>query len=487
MSESGSGTAWAAMLGVEVMNAAELQAPTAPTFDAGIAQFRAPGQQDIEPHGERFLEADAYSLGLQAVVYGYATVPLYRLLIERTQDTASPQFLGFNRFRHGRRPATPTDRAVAMPEVDILRSEAWLDLSQEPLVFTVPDTGGRAYSASFQDLFGNASNIGRRTYGTGAGRFALVPPGWRGTLAEELTPFRVSTRYLRVLLRLPIEAGEDLTAVRALQDRFSFLPLGAYCGAQAALERPLPSAPPLGQPLPPLEFYRLLADALQAGGLPEGDEGLVASFARFGLRLDRSFDSETVSAATRRGLIRAYDDAVSMIEGSADRIGQDVNGWSRADLAMYGRNYLYRAAAALQALDANVKEECLAFTAFADQKGTPLDASRCNYLVRFAAGALPPVDAFWSIALYDGTTEGLVENALKRYAVGDRTPALSFGTDGSLEIRIQSAPPPNAAAANWLPAPVGPFCLRLRAYQPRARMLTGEWSPPAVFPFARES
>ena len=487
MSEVGNATAWAAMLGVEVLNAAELQTAKAPAVDAGIAQFRPPGQEDNEPLGERFQEADAYSLGLQAVVYGHATVPLYRSLIERTQDTTSPQFLGFNRFHHGRQPATPGDSAARTPEADMLRSEAWLDLSQEPLVFTAPDTGGRAYSASFQDLFANASNIGRRTYGTGAGRFALIPPGWRGTLAEELVPFRVSTRYLRVLLRLPLEAGDDLPAVQALQDRFSFLPLGAYHGAPPALRKPLPAAPGAGQPLPPLEFYRLLADALQAGGLPDGDEGLVASFARFGLRLDRPFDAEALPAATRRSLIRAYDDAVSMVQDSANRIGQDANGWNRADLAMYGRNYLHRAAAALRTLDANVREECLTFTASSDREGAPLDASHGGYLVRFAATDLPPVEAFWSITLYDRTTEGLVENELRRYAIGDRTPDLTFGDDGSLEIRIQATPPANGRAANWLPAPGGPFFLTLRAYQPRARMLRGEWTPPAVLPLTREN
>ena len=207
---------------------------------------------------------------------------------------------------------------------------------------------------------------------------------------------------------------------------------------------------------------------------------MVASFARFGLRLDRPFDAEVLPAATRRGLIRAYDDAVSMVEDSASRIGQDTNGWNRADLAMYGKNYLHRAAAALRTLDANVREECLAFTAFSDREGAPLDANRSGYLVRFAATDLPPVDAFWSITLYDRTTEGLVENELQRYAIGDRTPDLTFGDDGSLEIRIQATPPPNAIAANWLPAPGGPFFLTLRAYQPRARMLRGEWTPPAV-------
>ncbi|WP_162906859.1 DUF1254 domain-containing protein [Algihabitans albus] len=494
MTEAGRPVFLATMLGLEGWDPDRPQAASAPRGAPAITQFRIPDHDDILPAGERFQELDAYSLGVQAMIYGYGSVALYRGMVARTQAPDHPRLrdpgsIGFNRFRHGRvrvgHPPAPDDSAAGTPNPDIVTSDAWLDLSEEPAVFTVPEMSGRYYTACFQDLFANATNIGRRTYGTGAGRFAIVPPGWTGDLPEELTPFHVSTRYLRVLLQISLEGLEDMPAVQALQEQFSFLPLCVYCGATARLRSAELPAPAAGQPLPPLEFYRLLADALRAGGLPDCDKGLVSAFARFGLRLDRRFEAEALPPAVRRGLVRAYDDALAMIEESARQIGQTLEGWTHADLGMYGRNYLQRAAASRLYPAANVKEEALAFTAVADREGAPLDGGRAGYRIRFAPGELPPVNAFWSLALTDRRTDRPFENDLRRYTIGSRRDGLVFDADGGLELLIQENAPANGQAANWLPAPGASFSLVLRTYQPRPAILRGDWTPPPVVPLPR--
>jgi len=97
----------------------------------------------------------------------------------------------------------------------------------------------------------------------------------------------------------------------------------------------------------------------------------------------------------------------------------------------------------------------------------------------FAPDALPPVDAFWSVTMYRRDAYPLVANALNRYSIGDRTPSLVFGADGSLTLRI-SHEPPGDSGSNWLPAPEGPFHLMMRLYVPRPEVLDGSWVPPPV-------
>ena len=473
MTETGRPVMLATMLGLEGWDPVDQGLTPPPRAEVRPAQFRAPCHEDILPASDRFLELDAYSLGIQAVIYGCAPVALYMRMMEMAGDSTSPEFVGFHRFRHASAPTA---------EPNIVTSEAWLDLSEGPAVLTVPDMGGRYYTACFQDLFANASNIGPRTYGGGAGRFAILPPGWSGELPEEVTPFAVASRYLRLLLHLETESPEDALPLQALRSRFGLQPLQAYRGGVLRQATALPPSPSLVQPLPPLEFYRLLGEALRAGGVPERDRGLVAAFARFGLRPDRRFAPEELSPATRRGLVEAHDDALAMIDGSASQIFRSLGGWSTADLGMYGDNHLQRAVASRQQPDANVKEECLTFTAEADGEGVPLDGGKHSYLLRFAPGALPPVNGFWSLALAERSSGRPFAHALRGQTPGSRSEALALDADGGLEIRIQATAPANSRAANWLPAPTAPFCLVLRSYRPRPAMLEGDWHPPPVVP-----
>ncbi|MGV6807653.1 MAG: DUF1254 domain-containing protein, partial [bacterium] len=238
-----------------------------------FTQFREPGYRDIIPADPAFREMDAYALGLQAFIYGYVAVEEYRTMIEMVQDKASPQFVGFNRFNHGRRLATPDYAAFKSPNSDTLYSNAWLDLSREPVVLSVPDTKGRYYTANFLDMFSNASNIGRRTYGTGKGKFLIIPPGWNGSLPEGLEPFFVSTRYMWILLRILVDGPDDLAAAHQLQDSFSITPLSVFLGGKPTAQNPLPEAPRVSASLEPIDFYRILNDALNHGGILPGDTG----------------------------------------------------------------------------------------------------------------------------------------------------------------------------------------------------------------------
>jgi hypothetical protein len=147
-------------------------------------------------------------------------------------------------------------------------------------------------------------------------------------------------------------------------------------------------------------------------------------------------------------------------------------------MGVYGNSYLKRAIIAMVGLGANPPEDAVYPMSVVDAEGKPLDAAS-KYVLRFKKDEIPPVEAFWSLTLYD--QDGFpVPNELKRQALGDRD-KLKFHSDGSLEIYIQAGSPGKDRKANWLPAPKsGPFGVVLRLYAPKREVLDHRWVPPAV-------
>ena len=142
---------------------------------------------------------------------------------------------------------------------------------------------------------------------------------------------------------------------------------------------------------------------------------------------------------------------------------------------------LLRAAGAQAGLYGNSALEALYPTYFTDADGEPLDASKHSYTLTFAADALPPVKAFWSLSMYDGKTQLFIENRLDRYLLNSAMlDEFERGEDGSLTLYIGSEAPDDGLEANWLPAPEGPFYLVMRLYGPEDSALDGRWVPPQV-------
>jgi hypothetical protein len=194
--------------------------------------------------------------------------------------------------------------------------------------------------------------------------------------------------------------------------------------------------------------------------------------------------SEQTTGATRRGLVAAAKVGPRLIERAVAQANAYSrvrrNGWlvSLGYIGDYGRNWLGRAVVAEFALGANTAPETVYPTAHTDSRGRALQGSH-RYRIRFAKGNLPPADAFWSLTMYNARNY-LHPNALRRYAIGDRTRGLRRGSDGSLTLAIQSTRPRGALAANWLPAPRRHFRLIMRIYEPRRSVLRGRWTPPPV-------
>jgi hypothetical protein len=193
----------------------------------------------------------------------------------------------------------------------------------------------------------------------------------------------------------------------------------------------------------------------------------------------KSFDLSKADPAVKAGLEPAPKDAQALMAWKVPTLARIANGWSMNTdtMGVYGNYYLKRAIVAQEGLGANLPEDAIYPLNLADNAGKPLDGANA-YTIHFAKSEIPPVDAFWSITLYD--PQGFqVANPLNRFAVSSW---MKFATnaDGSLDLYFQNESPGQDKEANWLPAPKGPFNLTMRLYAPKSEALTGKWNPPPV-------
>lgn len=436
-----------------------------------VTQFQQPRLPDVVPGDPVARRKWAQALAFDATVYGTASVLQYVQLHQQAVDAKAPGYTGFNRFAHGRELAAPGYQAFKSPNADTLYSNAWLDLRPGPVLFTVPDTQGRYYTANFIDMYANASNIGARTFGTRAGRYLIATADWQGKVPAGAKLFRVSTPHAWILLRILATDKADIARATALQDRFQLAPLAKV--APAPLDYPPPDADTA------LGFFRILDFVLRTNGYPASEQSLVARYRGIGIAGAAAFADAAKDPEIRAGLEAGFAEAQQVIKASLSQGGRMVNGWRETgDKGRYGANFLYRSVITTLGTGSNVSDESTSFTTFADASGQPLDGATGQY--RLVLSPPPPVRFFWSVTVYDARTKELHPNPIGRYLINDRTPGLAYRPDGSVVINLQTGAPTGPAAANWLPVPPGPFYLGLRAYGPTPEVTEGKWAPNPV-------
>jgi hypothetical protein len=341
---------------------------------------------------------------------------------------------------------------------------------------TVPEIRDRYHTFQLLDAWTESfAYLGTRATGGEGGTWLLAPPGWSGTLPAGAARIDVPTPQAFLLGRVLVNDDADVTNATALTAQLTIAPLDATA----------PATPPLGAaPGPPAEtgddglaFWDELGDALAIDPpTTDAQRALQGRLAALGVGPGRHPSGEVsdrkIRGALQAGIARGQEHIQQIIDGTST-----VNGWRfRTDIGTYGDDLDTRAAIARNGWGANVPAEAVYPSAVVDSNGATLDGTN-QYRVRFAADALPPVHAFWSLTLY-GPDRFFVENPLHRYALGDRS-GLAHGPDGSLDLYIGSEPP-SGPQANWLPAPPGEFSLMLRLYLPDATVLDGRWVPPAI-------
>jgi hypothetical protein len=231
--------------------------------------------------------------------------------------------------------------------------------------------------------------------------------------------------------------------------------------------------------MPAEKFFAYAAELMKVNPPHITDEPIVARMKRIGLTPGMSFDFAKLDSRVVKALEGAPAAAQELMAWKIPTLARVVNYWSMNTdtMGVYGNYYLKRAIVAQFGLGANLPEDAVYPLNLADESGKPLDGAN-RYSLRFEKGAPPPVDAFWSITLYD--PQGFpVANPLNRFAVSSWMP-FKYEADGSLTLYFQNDSPGADREANWLPAPKGPFNLTMRLYAPRSEVLTGKWNPPPV-------
>ncbi len=427
--------------------------------------------------------AEARAIAKEAWLYAYAPLQGYQTLWNQTQNKAFPGYVGgFNRFRHYSRSATPADKDIVTPNNDTPYSWAWLDLRTEPIVLSLPAVPApRYYVNQWFDLYThNFAYTGVRSTGRGAGTYLFAGPHWKGTVPKGITQvFRSETDFVGTLTRTQLNGPDDIPALKAIQGQYVLTPLSRFTGQPAP-----PPAPAVAWPAwdaskaEGIGFITYLNALLPFMPAVPSERAMRARFARIGIGPGLPFDPARLDPKLRTALEEGVAEASQELKAKAQQqtSSQGFFG-SRQQL---GSDYLtFRSMGAMLGIYGNSSEEAFYATQQTGPDGKVLDG-RKRWVLRFEPGQLPPVTEFWSVTIYKLPERLLVENPIQRYSIGDRTSGLKLGTDGSLEIYIQSENPGTEKVSNWLPAPAGPFFFVARLYGPRDPVLKGTWTLPRL-------
>lgn len=420
------------------------------------------------------LEADGYHLGLSAYLWGYPLVRMERLMRQYSDVSGGVSATSYrgpvNTIGWARELATPSAKDMPTANNDTLYMSAVVVLD-EPFVLSVPDTSDRYYVINVFNMWQELEHyIGRRTTGTAAARYVLVPPGWSGSVPADAIRLDVSTSKVWLWGRLRLAHGEPIGPVRDLQDGFT---LGSMSGTTTTSK--LSAMPSINGN--DLGFFEHLAFALASNAVKPADEALFAQFTRIGLTAD-GFDQAKLTAEARSGVVRALTDGPAVAVSSMASTASERNGWTWVTgLDSFGFNYPMRSLVAGCYLGGNGEREAMYPVRYTDADGRTLNGAH-RYELKMSQE--PPVDAFWSLTMYNADDKMLVENPIDRYKVGTDTEDLKKAADGSVTIVIQADQPDGASEVNWLPAPTGDFYLILRMYQPSDAILDGTYQLPQV-------
>jgi hypothetical protein len=432
----------------------------------------------------RISQTDAAAVAADAFVFGYPLVLMHLMQVSMT-DVAAPDparmRAPINRLVHARELPAVSAGDPDGPRADTLRSSAWLDLAEGPLLLTVPETHGRFYVMSMIDLWTHVfASVGARTTGTAGGTYAIAAPGSSlARLPADALSIVAPTRMVKLagLLQVDPAGGED--EAHAVQDGFVLEPLEPRrdAGAPPAPARHTPPVTAVER-MEPRAFFGLFARLLRDNPPRLEDRPMVDRMRALGLLTAGDLDWQRLGRDVRRAVEAGAGQGLDRVVAAAEAApGVAVGQWRvRFRLGEFGTDYPSRAGAACAGLEPGPAADELPALLHTDSEGRPL-TGRDKYVLRFGPGQLPPVHALWTLTTFDDR-QALVDNPVERYSTGDWN-GLTLDPDGSLAIRIQHVRPA-ARSVNWLPAPPGPFNLLLRLCWPQEEVLDRRWAPPPV-------
>jgi len=453
-------------------------------------------KQDVKAGVPAPSVTEVKAIAEEAYVYGFPMIAGYKAMYEFNVDKANPQYkTPFNAIWNDSKTFTPKDTAIVTPNADTPYSMLQVDLRAEPMVFCVPAIDKkRYYAVQLTDMYAqNYGYAGSRTTGNDGGCYMIAGPGWKGDTPPGIGKvFNAETQFSFVIFRTQLFDEADIDNVKKIQAGYTAMPLSSFLKQPAPAAAPAIAFPKFEGDTPfKTDFAAYLDFLLQyAPEVPE-EKALRARFASVGIGPGKKFDFKDLSLEHKAAFALGVKEGYDKIAKQRDAIGKDINGWrvgsAFGDRAFYNGNYLLRAAAAMAGIYGNDAAEAMYPLANVNAKGEPLDGSKHRYTLTFDKADLPPVNAFWSVTMYDGKTQLLIDNPINRYLIN--SPMLSRlkkNKDGGVTLYIQKDSPGKALEANWLPAPDGPIYMVMRLYWPKVEAPSilppgaGTWSPPAV-------
>lgn len=432
--------------------------------------------------------ADARAIAKEAYIYGFPMVVNYQTMYKQAIDTSNPDYRGvFNSLNSSKSVATPEDKFVVTPNSDTPYSYLWMDLRAEPMVITMPKIEpNRYYTAQMVDLYSyNFAYLGTRSFGNDGGTFMVTGPGWNGATppgVKAVLPCESQLAY--VMFRTQLFNMADLPNVNKIQSEYKARPLSAFLHQSAPPAAPAVNWPKFTDDMTTSPAMFPLVNFLFQFCPPNSSEKeLLARFAKLHIGPGQTFDFSKFSPEIQQAINYGIKDS----NADLGAVMKKINSGDMSSGDMFGTrdflkdNHLYRYVGAKLGLYGNSKEDALYFAYFTDASHQPLDATKSGYEMHFAKGALPPNKAFWSLTMYDGKTQLLVANPLKRYLLNSTAlKSYKYGPDGSLTLYVSSNNPGAEKQSNWLPAPDGPFYTILRVYLPGEAVLNGTWRQPPL-------
>lgn len=437
---------------------------------------------------------DVEAVTEKAILYGLPMSMLYSIIHDYSIDRDSGQYKApFNEIANIPSVYTPADTAIITPNSDTPYSFLSFDLRAEPIVLCVPEIEkDRYYSIQLTSLYTfNFGYIGSRATGNGAGCYAVAGPEWQGDTPSGIAKvFQSETEFALATYRTQLFDPADIDNVKAIQAQYEAKPLSAFLGQPAPAAAPAidwPKVDKTTERSDVLSYLPFLLGFAPPIGPAAVEAPLRAEFATIGIETGKPYPSVALTDADKAAMTDAAKSADAAIKTKLQTIGKSVNGWEIVtsgvgDRTVYGGDWTQRAAVAVAGILANDPAEATYPFTRKDSDGDELDGSKSNYTLTFPADALPPVNAFWSLTMYDGKSQLLIENPINRYLINSpMLPDLTKNADGSLTLYIQKDEPTDAVQkANWLPAPEGPIYLVMRLYWPKEEALNGTWEPPAI-------
>jgi hypothetical protein len=433
---------------------------------------------------------EARAIAKDAYVYGFPLVDNYRIQFSYFADRNSPEFkTSWNKIYNNARVYTPDDKAVQTPNSDTPYSYVGADLRAEPIVITVPPIEkGRYFSLQFIDQHTfNFAYLGSRATGNGGGTFLLAGPRWKGAKPDGITSLIQSeTDFVFVLFRTQLFDPADIDNVKAIQAGYKVQTLSAFLGRPAPSPAPVNFRKPISaeEEKTSLAFFNLLNFVLQFCPTHPSEVELMTRFARIGIGGGQTFAGQALSAEMRTAIEGGMADAWKAFKEYKETqldTGKRTSGDGFGTRAHLDGHYIDRMAAAVLGIYGNSKEEAMYPVYFVDADGRPTNAAADRYTLRFAPNQLPPVNAFWSLTLYELPASLLSANPLNRYLINSpMLPTLTKDADGAVSLYVQHESPGQDKESNWLPAPKGPFFTVLRLYWPKAEALDRRWTAPPL-------